>query len=83
MVSDLSDLREYIPLDAHLRSHPQWWTNLDRLLHGVHLSPQVASLQLFTDASLVGWGAYLEPLGLMAAGHWSQQESFLHTTIWR
>ena len=32
----------------------------------------------FTDSSLVGWGAHLEPLGLTAQGLWSVNEKCLH-----
>ena len=72
------NLWDLVPIDSQLRFHLQWWTNMERLKEGVRLSPQVAGLQLITDASQVGWGAHLEPLGLMTSGCWSQQESLLH-----
>ncbi|CAG2239797.1 unnamed protein product [Mytilus edulis] len=50
-------------------SHLQWWLVRENVMRGLCLSPQVPSLTLFTDASTLGWGAYLE--GLTISGVWS------------
>ncbi|VDI29195.1 Hypothetical predicted protein [Mytilus galloprovincialis] len=58
-----------IPITQPLFPHLQWWLVRENVMRGLCLSPQVPSLTLFTDASTLGWGAYLE--GLTISGVWS------------
>ncbi|CAG2225767.1 unnamed protein product [Mytilus edulis] len=58
-----------IPITQPLFPHLQWWLVQENVMRGLCLSPQVPSLTLFTDASTLGWGAYLE--GLTISGVWS------------
>ena len=67
-----------LPLRALFHTALRWWLNKSRLLRGVPLELPLPSLFLISDASKEGWGAHLEPLGLMTSGVWSPQESSLH-----
>ena len=73
-----TNLLAWITILPSLIPHLQWWLNKDVLLQGVPLRPPTPSIQLISDASLEGWGAHLEPLGLTISGVWSPQESKLH-----
>ena len=55
------------------------WLDLPWLTSGVPLVPPTPQLQLFTDASSVGWGAHVDDLS--AAGVWSPDQSLLHVNI--
>lgn len=72
------NLSQWIPLRPTLHPFLKWWLDKERLREGVTLSPPSPTLQLVTDASKSGWGAHLEPLGLMVSGTWSAQDSCLH-----
>ncbi len=64
-----------IPLSRDFKRHLRWWAKRDRYLAGVLMSQPEPELFLTTDASKVGWGAHLEPLGLMFQGTWSVEQS--------
>ena len=72
------------PLDREIRmsdifkSHLSWWLNMAVYAKGIPLHTPIPDLYLFTDSSLVGWGAHLEPLGLTVQGLWSVNEKCLH-----
>ena len=67
-----------IPLLPPLLPHLRWWLNREILSCGVPISHPDPTVHLLTDASLEGWGAHLEPLGIMMSGKWSQAEKQLH-----
>lgn len=71
-------LTDWVPVLPSVLPHLSWWLDLYRLQEGVPITPPLPNLQLISDASQFGWGAHLEPLGLMASGSWSRQESHLH-----
>ena len=71
-------LAAWVPILPSLQPLLQWWLDEDQFRTGVPLVPPTPSLFLITDASLSGWGAHLEPLGLMTSGSWSPMESQLH-----
>ena len=73
-------LEDTVPLSPLFHRHLRWWS-LEEHFHGVPLCPPVPSVFLFTDASLEGWGAHLEPSGLCTSGQWSQAESLLHINV--
>ncbi|CAG2205223.1 unnamed protein product [Mytilus edulis] len=62
-----------VPILPRLLPHLKWWLQEKHLRKGVLLDPPDPSVTLFTDASLMGWGAYLE--GRTASGLWSGQST--------
>ena len=57
-----------IPVLPRLLPHLQWWLQRSNLLTGVPRDPPDSTLNLYTDASLTGWGAFLE--GRTVSGVW-------------
>ncbi|VDI27461.1 Hypothetical predicted protein [Mytilus galloprovincialis] len=56
-------------IHQELFPHLVWWTSQANVLRGQLLSSPVPNQTLFTDASNLGWGAYLE--GLSVSGVWT------------
>ena len=56
-----------------------WWTRKDHVLCGVPLKSPSPEWTLYTDASLTGWGGYLN--GQTVSGSWTRRESPLHINI--
>ncbi|CAG2235415.1 unnamed protein product [Mytilus edulis] len=56
-------------IHQELCPHLVWWTSQANVLRGQLLSSPVPNQTLFTDASNLGWGAYLE--GLSVSGVWT------------
>ena len=69
-------LEKVIPLPQSLHPHLDWWLLESNVLRGQSLHPLQHALQIFTDASNVGWGAHLGDS--TARGVWSEPESRLH-----
>ena len=63
------DWEASIPILEVLSPHLSWWLQRENVMTGFPLASPVPSLTLFTDASLLGWGAYLE--GQTISGMWS------------
>ena len=63
------DWEASIPILEVLSTHLSWWLQRENVMTGFPLASPVPSLTLFTDASLLGWGAYLE--GQTVSGMWS------------
>ena len=61
-----------LTITEEVRSLLRPWLDSHWLAQGNPICPPVAKLFLFTDASLSGWGAHLEPAGLLASGTWPQ-----------
>jgi hypothetical protein len=72
------NLAAWVPILPSLLPLLQWWLDEDRFREGVPLVPPTPTLFLITDASQSGWGAHLEPLGLMTSGLWSPLELQFH-----
>ena len=51
------DQRQLVPVSQELKEALCWWTKEDNVLSGVPLREQEAEVQVFTNASLEGWGA--------------------------
>ena len=68
--------QEIVCLPDRLRPALEWWTTPCNVLSGVSMSPFVATEHLYTDASMVGWGAHLG--GEVVSGQWSVGEQGLH-----
>ena len=52
-------LEKVIQVPRSLHPHLQWWLKEDDVLTGQPLHPVKHALQIFTDASIEGWGAHL------------------------
>ncbi len=60
-----------IPLTSFFKRHLRWWALKSRYTEGVPLTVVPPFRFLTTDASLQGWGAHLDPQGVMFSGLWS------------
>ena len=69
-------LEKVIPIPRSLHPHLQWWLKEDNILTGQPLHPIKHALQIFTGASIEGWGAHLDEH--TARGTWSLPGSKLH-----
>lgn len=69
----------WIPSNHLIRQDIQWWTVRANVMSGVPLDKASPTSTLYTDASLVGWGAYLN--GHCASGTWSEEEMSLHINV--
>ena len=49
-----------------IKHHLGWWLDRDRFIRGVVLKQSPPTHTVFTDASCSGWGAQLEPEGLVS-----------------
>ena len=74
-------LEHKIFVTEQIKHHLGWWLDRDRFLRGVVLKQPPPVHTVFTDASCSGWGAHLEPEGLMCHGVWHQNQSHLHINI--
>jgi hypothetical protein len=57
-----------------------WWLN-NSTLSGKSLYQKKVDFELYTDASMHGWGAYLPKLELRASGVWTPEEQNLHINV--
>ena len=55
------------------------WTDTSWLTEGVPIHPPVGEIELYTDASNVGWGAHVD--SLIASGRWSAEEATSHINL--
>ena len=53
-------LEKVIQIPRSLHPHLQWWLKEDNVLTGQQLHPIKHALQIFTDASIEGWGTHLD-----------------------
>ena len=61
---------------------PDWFDNENSATpHGIPMKIDPASHTIFTDASLSGWGAHVEPEGLLFHGLWTEDQSRLHINV--
>ena len=66
---DQSQLVEWSPV---IQSDLSWWLDRDRLVLGVSLEQVSPQLELWSDASDVGWGAHLDDQ--VASGLWAPED---------
>ena len=70
-----------ICMTTEILQHLKWWLQEDRYHQGVPLKIDPPSHTIFTDASLSGWGAHVEPEGLLFHGLWTEDQSRLHINV--
>ena len=64
-------LDKLLPWSDSIITHLDWWQNPQNVLKGADLHPQEHNIQVFADASNVGWGAHLNQDSIK--GLWSDQ----------
>ncbi|MBV2113508.1 MAG: reverse transcriptase-like protein [Candidatus Thiodiazotropha sp. (ex Ctena orbiculata)] len=74
-------LDHQIQISQNIRHHLIWWNNRQRFLSGVPIKIPTHTHQLFTDASVTGWGAHLEPEGILLHGIWNQFQREFHINL--
>ena len=74
-------LDHQIGLTTQILQHLKWWLQEDLYLHGIPMKIDPPSHTIFTDASLSGWGAHVEPEGLLFHGLWTEDQSRLHINV--
>ena len=68
-------------MTTKILQHLKWWLQEDLYHQGILLKIDPPSYTIFTDASLSGWGAHVEPGGLLFHGVWTQDKSRLHINV--
>ena len=66
---------ETLWLDAPTRKDLEWWWSALENWNGRTISTKPVQVQIETDASQTGWGAYMVASGKMAAGYWDKTMS--------
>ena len=70
-----------IRMTSEILYHLKWWLQEDRYHQGIPLKIDPPSHTFFTDASLSGWRAHVEPEGLLFHGLWTEDQSQLHINV--
>jgi len=70
---------QLLPVSDQVREALTWWTIPANVCGGVPLAEGLATLQVFTDASLEGWGGHLN--FQTVRGIWDIQERNLHINV--
>ena len=68
-------------ITTEILQHLKWWLQEDCYRQGIPLKIDPPSHTIFTDASLSGWGAHVEPEGLLFHGVWTEDQSRLHINV--
>ena len=74
-------LDHQIGLTTKILQHLKWWLQEDLYRHGIPMKIDPPSHTIFTDASLSGLGAHVEPEGLLFHGLWTKDQSRLHINV--
>jgi hypothetical protein len=67
---------DLVPISPVALQTLQWWLVKTNVMHGVPLQAPKPKREIFTDASLHGWGGHLE--GALASGVWTDYEATKH-----
>ena len=70
-----------IGMTTKILQHLKWWLQEDLYRHGIPMKIDPPSHTIFTVASLSGWGAHMEPEGLLFHGLWTEDQSRLHINV--
>ena len=69
---DQVDQSTLVAWNPEIRSDLEWWLDRDRLVLGIALEQVSPQLDLWSDASDVGWGAHLGEE--VVSGRWAPEE---------
>jgi hypothetical protein len=75
------DPKELLQVPEASRGAIEWWLTEQNLTVGVPLHQQRAELHVYTDASLIGWGAHMEEPRKSVSGQWNEHELPLHINV--
>ena len=70
-----------IGMTTEILQHLKWWLQEDLYHQGIPLRIDPPSHTIFTDASLSGWGAHVEPEELLFHGVSTEDQSRLHIYV--
>ena len=70
-----------IRMTSEILQYLKWWLQEDLYHQGMPLKIDPPSHTIFTDASLSGWGAHVEPEGLLFHEVWTEDQSQLHINV--
>ena len=73
------DWEAVLPLTQSVKDFASWWTLRDNVLAGVPLRRPSPTMTLYTDASMTGWGAYLD--GHVRSGEWTREQVSEHINV--
>ena len=65
-----------VPVSLQIKQHLQWWLGYHNVMTGIPIVSPEPQLEIFTDASLFGWGAHLDRQ--VISGVWTEDQSLLH-----
>nr|XP_025045344.1 uncharacterized protein LOC112547415 [Pelodiscus sinensis] len=68
-----------VVVPQYVRESLQWWTNPTNLLTGVPFHRPQPTIQITTDASLIGWGTHMG--NSTVQGRWLPREMLLHINL--
>ena len=68
-----------LPISQTVRQALVWWTHKQNVMVGVPLRPPKPTLEIFTDASLTGFGGTLN--GQEVSGKWNETEKQWHINV--
>ena len=74
-------LRNQIGMTTEILQHLKCWLQEDHYHQGIPLKIDPPSHTIFTDASLSGWGAHVEPEELLFQKVWTEDQSRLHINV--
>ena len=69
---DQVDQTALVSWNPEIRADLEWWLDRDRLVLGIALEQVSLQLNLWSDASDVGWGALLGEV--VVSGRWAPEE---------
>ena len=67
-----SELQQSYPHIPNCQGSPRWWLHKVSMWNGKSLQASPPQLEIETNASLTGWGAYCQ--GNLIGGRWSEEE---------
>jgi hypothetical protein len=70
---------EWLIVTSTVRKALEWWLHRDNVMAGVPIRTVPPQFQVFSDASLKGWGGHLD--GMEAQGVWTVSETKFHINV--
>jgi hypothetical protein len=72
----LGNYNKSAPLDQEEKEELTWWIQMIKSVNGRTIKPAIPDMVIYTDASLVGWGAVSNQIQI--GGAWTEAERSLH-----